>query len=171
MSAPERIWADPTPDDPFNPAIDDWDFGTWSEDGFSAGASVQYVRVDLHDTLRAERDAAQAAAQKMQANAFAATNPANWQTGDTSDAARLAHFEKTLDEIAEAVDYDVLERTLDWFMKHTAEPLRAERDALAARVERLEGALREIADDDPDDCSPAFYYINFASAALSTDAQ
>jgi hypothetical protein len=57
MIAPERIWADPTPNDHFNPAIYDWDFGTWSEDGFSAGASVQYVRADLHDTLRAERDA------------------------------------------------------------------------------------------------------------------
>jgi hypothetical protein len=131
MSAPERIWAGPTPDDPFNPAIDDWDFGTWSEDGFGAGASVQYVRVDLHDTLRAERDAA-------------LTKAAYWE----SEAWKTLRDRKDAD---------------------------AERDALAARVERLEGALETMQrsrDRYREEWERARGREEAAArAALSTDAQ
>lgn len=64
---------------------------------------------DAIEALQARVRELEALAELNRGDAFAATNPANWQRGDTPEN-RLRHYEKTLIEISErAEDVTVLE--------------------------------------------------------------
>lgn len=79
----------------------------------------------------------EATVQSMGVSAYAAINPANWQTGDISDAARLAHYEKTLNEIADKNEHiNVLEDTFRETYARIAE--------LKARLLDLANAADEV---------------------------
>jgi hypothetical protein len=86
--------------------------------------------------------------------------------------------------MAELKPLPALNRTTEYVRADLHDTLRAERDALAARVERLEGALREIARQKKTDELDTEYDVEVADfeggydmcvdrarAALSTDAQ
>jgi hypothetical protein len=64
MSAPERIWAEPfysiNPDGRF------WDDDEWHVSLEPDGTAIEWVRADLHDTLRAERDALAARVERLE---------------------------------------------------------------------------------------------------------
>ncbi len=62
-------------------------------EAFLASLSVDAAAKDARIAeLEARVERAEAIAQAMRIEAFAAVNPANWQTGDISDAARLKHY-------------------------------------------------------------------------------
>jgi hypothetical protein len=120
MSAPERIWVLPDFNDHFNPARVDWTIGHWSVGG--EPGSVKFVRFDLHDTLRAERDEALRRLE-TEVEAFRQVRNAWQKCAEDTTVDRDRHRDEAI-------------------------ALRAERDALAERIERLEEALREIEDCD-----------------------
>jgi hypothetical protein len=82
MSAPERIWA--RIDAPQNDDGDTTFLGTcWSD---SDECSVKFVRADLHDTLRAERDALAARVERLE---DALTRCLAWHDKDKYSAGKM----------------------------------------------------------------------------------
>lgn len=68
-----------------------------------------WAEIDAIEALQARVRELEVLAELNRGDAFAATNPANWQRGDTPEN-RLRHYEKTLIEISErAEDVTVLE--------------------------------------------------------------
>jgi hypothetical protein len=116
MSAPDRIWAGPWYRG--DKSERDWSDEEWFVTTEPGAPDDAWVRADLHDTLRAERDAL---------------------------AARVAELEADRDTLLASIKSDKPRKELFWARAHVAELEVALRgaDALAERVERLEGALIE----------------------------
>ena len=133
--APEKIWVGP---------ITSWGATQFSlsPDVSGSPGTTEYIRTDLYDAVVAERDELLAGLEEIRCISFAATNPANWQTGDTSDAARLKHYENTLDDIADRNQHITI-------LEDTFRSMIAERDGLLAAEARFKAAFfsRETPND------------------------
>ncbi len=109
----------------------------------AAAPSLLPEALDRLEALQAELELTGMALQDTRATAFAAINPANWQTGDCSDDAKRKHYYETLDEIAKShPDAEWLERFFERLTKAESERDDAQAELAKARQEEREACAR-----------------------------